>query len=532
MGGSAMPLLVVPLHDGTEARLTATTLTLGERELAVGRISVARQVSPNPVTIALLVAGTGMVECQPRRAEDGAVLLEALFRLRPDLRTPGFEPPATMPPGFVVTPLPPASAEALYAPSGAWQGTGGPAIPGYPTSGYPATGYPSAPPAAPYPPSGEHQAPLEPREYHAAYGPPTGYRYPYAIAPLAAQPSDGRLGRYPRTSAQVMGAILAIYFSRLLKWLGLALLAALVPAALGAVWSNLLGYAIGIDPTLPVELQQSTNGLLTYTQNGHPIAFGADTQRLLQYGAIALGAYLLSQLFLIFQRATLAAGTRGVVLGRGLRLDASLRSGLRRFFPVLGTTILLGLVMLVMLAVEAACFGTAYVGLSAAGTGTGGAASSPLVLAGTVGGILLLPIFGIWVYLWGRLLLAPYIAATEPISGPRALARSWRLTRRNWWHTVVPIVFALVFAQVVMFFAAAVFSLAVASVLVGQVLSVIVAALVAPLGDIASTSALYNLRLRAEGYSAVVGESVPPTGPASGSAAVAASPQAPAQPDR
>lgn len=512
MTGSAMPLLVVPLRDGTEARLTATMLAIGAREFAVGRISVARQVSPDPVTIALLVAGTGMVEFQPARPEDGAVILEGIFRLRPELRTPGFEPPAVMPSTFTIPATARAPQDIPFSPEpGGWPGVAGAAVPRYPIQG-----------AA--------QQPLQaPRQYNAAYGPPEAYRNPYAVAPIAPQPSDGRVGRYPRTAFQVVGAAVTIYFTRLLRWLALGLLVALIPSALGTLWSDVFEYAVGIDPTQPVSAQEASNGMLSYTQNGHAIVFGADPQRLLTYGGIALGAFFLCQLFTVYRRAVLAAGTRDALLGRTPRVGGSLASGLRRFFPVLGASLLLGLVMLAMAAIEVGCFASAYYALDVTGGASGSAvASSPLIMVGMVGGILMLPVLFVWVYLWGRLLLAPYIAATERVGGASALARSWRLTRRQWWHTAFPILFAMAFAQLVLLFCVAAFGVAVDNFYVGEVFSVVVAALVAPLTDIASTGALFDLRLRAEGYASVVGEPAPSAPPED--SAVAAGSRSPVNP--
>lgn len=504
MSGSAGPLLVVPLRDGTEARLTATTLVLGAKEYSVARISVARQVSPDPVTVALLVAGAGMVEFQPARPEDGPIVLEALFRLRPDLRPPGFESPAGMPaiaflPGNMLP--------------GQVVGRVGGSVPGDP-------GY-AAPPGAGATLSGINPQPL-PRQYHASYGPPTAYTGRSAPVPAMAQPVNGSLGPYPRGAFTLYGAALVIYVLRLLRWLALGLLVALIPAALGAASTLLLEYAFGLDPLQATDLQTRGDGSLVFLQGGHTIAFGADTSRLLIYGLVALGVYLLSHVLAVFQLAVLAAATRDALLGRAPRLGASLASGLRRFFPVLGASILVGLVMLVFGMLVVGCTVVSNVGLADAATASGSASMSPLVIAGMVGGILLVPILFIGIYLWGRVLLAPFAAATERLGPRAAFARSWRLTRRNWWHTVVPVVLT----QFTMMCVVLVFSdVAFAGELGTQAVSVFMTALVAPLGAIVATSVLFDLRLRTEGYKVTVSESQPPA-----DSPVAAAAHPPAQP--
>src|SRR5689334_7400014 len=93
-------LVALPLRNGAEARVTPEGVHVGDAFYALASIQDARQVAPEPETVALRVAGTGLVEFQPARAGDGAVALEALFRLRPELRPAGFAPvlPADLPP--------------------------------------------------------------------------------------------------------------------------------------------------------------------------------------------------------------------------------------------------------------------------------------------------------------------------------------------------------------------------------------------------------------------------------------------------
>ena len=79
------PYITIPLRDGAQASVGRQNMRVGEREFAVADIQDARQVAPNPVTIALRVAGERHgVELQPAQPGDGALLLEAIFRLTTD----------------------------------------------------------------------------------------------------------------------------------------------------------------------------------------------------------------------------------------------------------------------------------------------------------------------------------------------------------------------------------------------------------------------------------------------------------------
>src|SRR5689334_5169624 len=141
MSGGAAPLIAIALRDGAILRVEAAGVRLGDRLYELGRIQDARQVAPDPETFALRVGGSGLVEFQPARAGDGALALDALFRLRPDLRPAGFEPPRAPAAGM----FPPAVPPYGPAPLGGY--------PPPPPAGYgmpPAQGFPPYPP---YPPS-------------------------------------------------------------------------------------------------------------------------------------------------------------------------------------------------------------------------------------------------------------------------------------------------------------------------------------------------------------------------------------------
>ena len=101
------PFVTIPLRSGASASVRHDGVHVDERMYALADIQDARQVAPDPVTIALRVANERhVVELQPAQTSDGALLLEALFRLRPELRPAGFEAPATLPAGFPPLPQP------------------------------------------------------------------------------------------------------------------------------------------------------------------------------------------------------------------------------------------------------------------------------------------------------------------------------------------------------------------------------------------------------------------------------------------
>src|SRR5579884_2410108 len=112
MADAGGALVVIALAEGGELR--AGAVTVGERRYELARVQDALQVSPEPETIALRVAGAGLVEFRPARQGDGRVALEAIYRLRPDLRPGGFEPATSWLPG--APPPPPPGAVAFPPP--------------------------------------------------------------------------------------------------------------------------------------------------------------------------------------------------------------------------------------------------------------------------------------------------------------------------------------------------------------------------------------------------------------------------------
>src|SRR5262249_29372288 len=180
----------------------------------VTRLQDARQVAPDPLTIAVRVAGERqLIEFQPQQPQEGLVALEAIYRLRPDLRPAGFETPAAVP--------------------GAWP--------------------PPPPPAPPYPPYGPFAAYGPP-----PYPPPSGMPFPPGYLPYGPPPiggfpprpdmADGKLTPFPRDIGGVLGAVFNLFAAHWRAWVALGLLVTLIPGVLSGASQVLLYLSIGLDP--------------------------------------------------------------------------------------------------------------------------------------------------------------------------------------------------------------------------------------------------------------------------------------------
>jgi hypothetical protein len=444
MNGWGAPEVSIPLRDGAELRVGPEGVRVGDQVFSLHALHDARLVSPEPETIALRLMDERLVEYQPARPGDAAVALEAIYRLRPDLRPAGFAPVHSLPPTFP---------------------------PPQPTPFAPPSFYPT--PAAPPP-------------RYAPYFPPN---------PIALQPE---LTPNPRTFGQLLDAVFQLYFKHWTKWLALALCVGIWPGLLAGT-ALVVGLAlVGLDPSggyLSLILSPSSS-VTTLTLN--PL-LGRD--QLVLVGLVA-GSLVLLLFFVPWQVATLGIAARAAVLGRPIKIGAALSGGLRRLLPVLGVYVLEVLLFDVVFGVVAAV--AVLLTFALGGTLDRSSSSSVALGAAAVLGILALALVmyvGI-VYLGVRLALAPYAAATQRIGPARALGTSWRLTRGNFWRTLG-----------VLFIVGLVISTLSNSVSVVQLVSIpaaflvllpLVLGLTMPLSTLAAVVVLYDLRLRREGYSAVV----------------------------
>lgn len=506
MSSGGAPELAIPLRDGTELRVTPEGIGVGERTIAPESIQDARQVAPEPETIALRVAGAGLIEFQPARPGDGALALEAVYRLRPDLRPPGFEPRAPLPGGF-----PPAP------PSGGFSGA-----PGYPPPLPPYGALPPgsmAPPPPPPPPPGY----MPPPPGYGAFPPP----FPPPPPPGYYNPSYGRSGGVgngelaplPRTFGELLGAIFTLYGRRLWKLLLVALLPAGIAAVLSGVVVVIFYQMIGLDPfSGTLALVSSTQSLCTDPATCVPGLPPISYDQFFTDLGIIGGALALSFIFSAWQVGALGIAARDAVLGRPVRIGASLGGGLRRLVAVLFTSLLYSLILLAgVLLVAALAAALFFVGVLGAGISAGSANAPIVATAATVAGVLLVECLAVIVIvLWSyyfqtRLGMAPYAAASERIGPFRALGLSWDLTRRNFWRTFgVLVIIGLVVGLVVGIAGqAGVVYPAIAYLVVVPLVQIFAA----PLQAVMYVTLLYDLRVRREGYAAVAQQQAPSPAP-------------------
>jgi hypothetical protein len=276
-----------------------------------------------------------------------------------------------------------------------------------------------------------------------------------------------------------------------------------VSGAVDAVFSVLGGSDLwaGIAPA------SSTAASGTFGLGGSSLPAGRDLLLL----ALNLAASAIIGVFIGgWSAAVLGNSARNAMNGRAPQVRDDVRAGLRRVIPALGANIFVGLIVLLVLApllvvyaVILTQFGTVIAHPATLDPNSREAAVFSVLGCLTL--LLLVPCGVGAIYVLWRLLLSPYIAATEHIGPWAAVRKSWNLTRRLWWHTFTPLIAVELFI-VVIAFVAGLFeyaSLGVATLVVIP----LVAALTAPLGAIAFIEVLYDLRLRREGYAALAAES-------------------------
>jgi hypothetical protein len=474
MAGSGGAMVAIPLAGGGELRVSTEAVTLGERRYELGRIQDALQVSPEPETVALRVAGAGMVEFRPARQGDGRVALEAIYRLRPELRPAGFEPMGALPQGF--PPVPP------MTPPGA--------------AGFtpPAIAYSPYPPATGYPPT-----PSVPPGYGTPHAPPYGGANPNA--------NGGEVTPYPRRFWELIAAIFQIYLRRLPAWLGLGLLVGALPGIIGVGFQLVLQDLQG--PGAFDGLPAGTLGGQTLPSSCRFTYHAPTAAVLARDGALLAGLAVAGALLSALATAALATGAREALLGRPVRVGASARGGLRRWPATLGVTVLTTLLYALALGPALACLELALVNLSGVDLCNASAALPPNAVVGlfleVAGLALIVPGILVFLLLFVRLGPAPYVAATEPVGVGRALARSWRLTRGSFWRTLgIMLVMQLTALVISAPFGAA------DTLPAAVILPALAHVVTAPLLAIAWTAVLLDLQVRREGYAALRWEAEKP----------------------
>ena len=472
------PFVMIPLRNGASAAVRHDGVHVGERTYALADIQDARQVAPDPVTIALRVANERhVVELQPAQVGDGALLLEALFRLRPELRPAGFEAPAMLPAGF--PPLPqPTHQPAASAPWGA---------------------HPSWPPhPGMYPPPPQPSMPSSTPPY-ASYASP---HYPPVSAP------GGRLTPYPRGVGELIGATFALFAAHWRSWLLLGLVALFVPQLVNGAVDAVFHVLGGNDLWAGLSLASPGAGSGGLGIGSTTLPQGRD---LLLSSLDLLITSIVSVLISGWIAAVLGIAGRDALFGRTPRIGASLRGGLKRAFPAMGASVLSGAIVLLIVLPVLVLYGILLTQFGDAlkdptSLDSSSPAASVFTLLGCLTLLFMIPCIVFAVYVYVRLILSPYIAATETLGPIAALRRSWHLTRRQWAHVFWPVFVVALIVGIISFPVSFVeyASYGVAALIMNPLIS----ALTAPLIALAAISVLYDVRLRREGYASLAGEDV------------------------
>lgn len=473
MSGGGESLVSIPLRDGTQLSVTSIGVQIGDRLFELARIQDARQVAPDPETVALRVAGAGLVEFQPARPGDGTVALEALFRLRPDLLPAGFTLPSDAP----VYPPPPS----IYPPYP-------------PPAGYP---LPSAPGASL--PRGGY---LPPRY---GFSPGAAPHSPYGLSPNARQ---GELTPHPRSIGEILSAIFQLYGKHFRTWLGLGFWVLLIPGIVVAAAQVGFSALAGLDPLAIPSITATT--IAGSCQIQLP---AMSTHDLIARAAIASGGAVVGLLVNGWQVAVLASAGREAVLGRAVLIGPNIRRGTRRLLATLGASLAVLLIFIGMLVPAGVCLGISIAGLlrsNALCDPQAVTAADSVYALLSFAGLFLLLVGGILaLFLVIRLVLAPVIAATEDVGVGSALRRSWRLTHHHWWRCFGVVILIALITILILMPVVTVFDIiqlipgALVTLLVTLLLTPVAQWLTVPFQELAYVVLLFDLRLRREGYEAL-----------------------------
>jgi hypothetical protein len=424
--------------------------------MALARIQDARQVSPNPLTIALRVAGMGLLEFEPKDAGEGRAALEALYRLRPELRPVGFAAP-----GVTFTPA---------------EGT--------PYAGYP--GYPAIPPYG------------GPAMTSPSLSPGFAERG-YAETPaVASRRARGLLTPFPRRFGEILGAIFQLYTGKLSIWLLLGLCIAPVAGILDGAWNYLFFSRI-------VQVNESSSALspTSCVLPAYQIESGG---ALIRDGIVVVVLLFLSILATGLQTAVISIGAREATLDRPVSVRQSLLGGLKRWRPTVGASFLAGAAFYLALLPAVVSYVALFMTARGMNLCVESNASNSVLSLGCLGsvffviGVILAALFTV------RLGFAPYLAATHQLGVRSSLVRSWQITRGHFWRAFGVILVTGTLAWLALQ-VASVFPSAVAVLLATPIVYVFTV----PFIILTYITLLYDLLLRHEGYTALAEEEMVPS---------------------
>jgi hypothetical protein len=322
---------------------------------------------------------------------------------------------------------------------------------------------------------------------------------PFAVPPYGRNPNSlgGELTPYPRRFGEVLAAIFQLFGKHLVQWLALGLLVGVIPGVLSGAFQLLLSDVQGPDMLMGLPLGgggQSGSCTLTF--------YLPPTSVLVRDAGLIIGVLALSAVFGALEASALGVAAHEALLGRRVGVTASLTRGLRRLPATLGTTVLIGVLIFLLLAPGVATFEVALYHLSGLNLCDTNAVLSDRVVLGlllnVVGLVLFVPGLVLALIVGIRLGPAPYVAATEMVRPGQAIRRSWGLTRGFFWRTLgIVLVMSLITALLGVPFAQLDPALAnLALVPLTQVLA-------SPLLALTWMVLLYDMRLRREGYGAL-----------------------------
>jgi hypothetical protein len=317
--------------------------------------------------------------------------------------------------------LPPPSWAAPSAPA-----PGAPAPPAAVSPGWSAPAYPDPATPPPPPPSGWTSAPAPaPTPAPPAYGAPA-YGAPayspgvsgWGAVPVA--PKPGIVALRPLSVGDILDGAISYIRRDPATVLGIATVISLV-LTLIQVW---------VLTTTSDSLSLSTGE--ASLDESIASTFGSTAALVVQWLAgLVLGVVATGLLTVVVGQA---------VLGRRVSIQEAWARGRRRLLPLLGLTLLVGVITgLVAGAGIALAVGVGVLLADSAGAGLGILVGLPLGLTALAAAA--------WIYI--RLLLAPVALVLENTGVMRSLERSWELVRGAWWRTFGIYLLATILASVV-----------------------------------------------------------------------------------
>jgi hypothetical protein len=457
-GTGGEPPATFALRDGNVLRMDAAGVSVGAAHYRFDEIGAVWQLLADPSSLALQLTDTRLVPLALADAADAPRALAAIYRWR------GAPPPAAFPP-YPIWPPP----YAAFPPP--------PAFPGMPMGYY-------VPPFPPVAPAGDGGG---------------GAR-------------RGGIGLWPQDIGDSLRAIFRLYFHNFWRFVVLGLLTTLWPALLAGGLIVAYFYALGFDPfqNLFTQFPRGAVGIRGFPENA-PLfhLFQLSPGQIALLSLAAAGFVVLALVLNSWRIAALAIGARESVAGRPVKIGVALRAGVGRILPVLGASLLIGLiyfgVFLIAFAVYAGLLFLAFsVGSlgAPAGNGQGAFFGFLLIVPVLILGYVL--IICVVIYLEIPLGFGPYAAACDRLSPGQAITRSWSVTRRNWWRTFVILLLVSLATGVVTGLASSAqyISIGVQALIATPLLT----ALVAPLTTIGFLVVYYDLRLRHEGYPRIASE--------------------------